>query len=134
MKNNGNMGIYRGTCKSAKLSPTGISFVPPWLHWIHAKQKELKVLLQFASGDRERKSFQGEGGEGGRRSSREKPDHMAKPIWYFALTKAVITRPSLACSSPLLSCTPTHTPAHSGTHDNSPQGNSAHWVSLGLGL
>lgn len=57
--------------------PVEISLVAPWLRWIHPKQKGLKVLLQFASGDMERKHFLGEG-EG---SSREKSDHNAKPIW-----------------------------------------------------
>lgn len=41
----------------------------------------------------------------GKGSSREKPDHTAKPIWQFAITKALIAHPSSA-SLPL--CPPVH--------------------------
>lgn len=69
----------------------------------------------------------------GEQSSREKSDHMEKPIWSFALTKVMITCPS---SAALPFCPPIHPhtrTSHSGTRDNSQQGNSAHWVSFWLG-
>lgn len=130
IKNNRNRGIYSGTCKSAKSSPMGISLGPSWLCWIHPKREGPEVLLQFASRDTERKSFSG----GRERELQGEARPHGKAHLAVCYNQSADCTSFFSLSSPLSSCTPTHAPAHSGTHDNTQQGNSVHWLSFCLGL